>query len=196
MFSGLRAGMIDKEGMAPWEICGLCHSLDGVSKMSKFPILAGQKESYLKQQLLDFRQGRRQNDGGQMVSIVTEIDPLNIDKIVDYFSALPGPLTDKLVESGPDQTRFEAGELLFKKGRSGVTACSTCHNNEDLTAPLLQAQHASYLRKQLNDFKSGNRGNERSFAMKVIAEKLSEDEIDKLAIYLHASGRYEKDIAH
>jgi cytochrome c553 len=48
MIYDLQAGMIDKEGMAPWEICGLCHSLDGISKMSKFPMLAGQKPAYLK----------------------------------------------------------------------------------------------------------------------------------------------------
>ncbi|MGK0441646.1 MAG: cytochrome c553 [Pseudohongiellaceae bacterium] len=196
LMAELQAGMIDKEGMAPWEICGLCHSLNGISAMSKFPKLAGQKSVYLKSQLLDFRQGQRLNDGGQMAAIVTEIDPLAIDEIVDYFANLPRPLTNLVVESDTDREEYQAGKLLFELGRAGVPGCGSCHNEEHLTAPLLQAQHAAYIRKQLNDFKSGRRANKGAAAMIAIAKNLSEDEISALAIYLHASGHYAADIAH
>ena len=32
--SAASAGMIDKEGMDEWEVCAMCHSLDGISRMS------------------------------------------------------------------------------------------------------------------------------------------------------------------
>jgi cytochrome c553 len=131
-----------------------------------------------------------------MASIVTEVNPLDLDKIIDHFAALPRPLPAQLVESDPDQADFQAGKLLFEKGRSGVAACSSCHNAVHPTAPLLQAQHAGYIRKQLNDFKRGDRASERSAMMNVIAQQLTEDEINTLAIYLQASGRYEADITH
>lgn len=35
-----RAYMLDSDGMKPWESCALCHGLDGVSRMAKFPKLA------------------------------------------------------------------------------------------------------------------------------------------------------------
>ena len=43
-----RAGMIDESSLKPWENCALCHSLDGVSHMAKFPKLAGQGPACLR----------------------------------------------------------------------------------------------------------------------------------------------------
>jgi cytochrome c553 len=89
--SAASAGMIDKEGMDEWEVCAMCHSLDGISRMSKFPKLAGQKTDYISKQFLDFYHGRRTNDGGQMETIATEVDLGELDKIANYFSQLPPP---------------------------------------------------------------------------------------------------------
>lgn len=188
--AGAHAGMIDKEGMAPWEICGLCHSLNGISKMSKFPILAGQKSSYLRRQLMDFKQGLRSNDGGQMGAIVDEFEISDIDQIVNYFAGLPGPVSQQEQRMGAEQEeKFQKGKLLFENGRLGVTACKSCHNPVHPTAPLLEAQHADYIRKQLGDFRRGDRVNKRSAIMTVIAKRLSEDEVDQLAGYLQRSAR-------
>ena len=82
----VNAGMIDKEGMAPWEICGLCHGLDGNSRMAKFPKLAGQKASYIEAQFNAFRHQLRTNDGGQMQAITEEVEPEDIRIIAEYFS--------------------------------------------------------------------------------------------------------------
>jgi len=188
------AGMIDSDGMAPWEICGMCHSADGISVMSKFPILAGQKAPYLKSQILDFIAGGRLNDSGQMSSIVTEIEASDIDSIAEYFAGLPGPVTSLIVDSGVDEEVYQQGKALFEEGRSGVVACRTCHNDGHSTAPRLQAQHAAYIRKQLNDFKHGRRVSKRATAMTTIAKLLNEDEIASIAIYLHSSGSYEVNV--
>lgn len=83
--------MIDHQGMAPYEICGMCHNLNGISHMAKFPKLAGQKAAYIKKQFMDFRAGRRTNDGAQMSGITSEVDPAHVDAIATYFSQLPAP---------------------------------------------------------------------------------------------------------
>ncbi|MBU2531705.1 MAG: hypothetical protein KKB37_03115, partial [Alphaproteobacteria bacterium] len=75
----------------PQEMCGLCHSLDGVSATARFPKLAGQKAAYIEKQLRDFLAGKRSNDGGQMASIVTEITVSQIRDVAIYFSKLPPP---------------------------------------------------------------------------------------------------------
>lgn len=119
--AGAHAGMIDKEGMAPWEICGLCHSLDGISKMSKFPILAGQKKSYLRRQLIDFKQGLRSNDGGQMAAIVDEFEISDIDQIVNYFAGLLSPVSQQDLRLGAKQEeKFQKGKLLLKMVALGL----------------------------------------------------------------------------
>jgi cytochrome c553 len=72
----------------PWEICGECHGLDGVSPVARFPSLAGQRPAYIVKQLRDFRDGRRANDGGQMAANVSDIGEADLAKALAYFSAL------------------------------------------------------------------------------------------------------------
>ena len=88
-----------------------------------------------------------------------------------------------------EKAGHQTGKLLFEEGRPGVDACSSCHNLVHPTAPFLQAQHADYIRKQLNDFKQGHRVGSRAAVMTGIAGLLSGDEIDAVADYLQSSGR-------
>ena len=181
-----KAGMIDKEGMKPWEICGLCHNLNGISRMSKFPKLAGQKAGYIEKQLRDFKTGKRENDGGQMSAIVTEITDDQIPIVAEYFSKLEA---SKPANIEIDKKSLLRAKLLFEKGdpQKGVQACITCHvkqNSQHSYAPILAAQHADYLFKQLNDFKESNRKNDKDNIMSDIAAKLTEYDIKILANYI------------
>ena len=112
--------MIDKEGVEPQALCGLCHSLDGVSRMSKFPKLAGQKAAYIKKQFLDFHAGRRANDGGQMSGITREIDTAAIDGVAQYFAQLPAPPATVLPDDSAAQAQAQQGADLFFQGREGL----------------------------------------------------------------------------
>ena len=55
--------------------------------------------------------------------------------------------------------------------------------------PLLKAQHAAYLAKQLRDWRSGERRNDVTEAMPAIAAKLSERDISALATFLASQPR-------
>jgi hypothetical protein len=72
--------MIVTEGVQPWEICGECHGLDGVSPAARFPSLAGQRPAYIVKQVRDFRDGRRANDGDQMAANASDIGEADIAK--------------------------------------------------------------------------------------------------------------------
>jgi len=178
------AGMIDKEGMAPWEICGLCHGLDGNSAMAKFPKLSGQKATYIVNQFNAFHAGKRTNDGGQMQSITGEVQPGDIDIIAAYFErqAAPNPATAER-----DDARYQHGKALFKTGRAGLPACVSCHRPERKDTPWLDSQHEDYLAKQLNDFRSGQRQNDNAGVMQQIAAELTVDEQEALVHFLSRS---------
>ncbi|MFT5082469.1 MAG: cytochrome c553 [Lentisphaeria bacterium] len=191
------AGMIDKNGMKAWEICGLCHGADGNSYMSKFPKLAGQKPAYIKQQFLAFRNSERENDGGQMQAITTEVELSQLDDISEYFftQAQPKPVEISAQESRQSLENLRIGKNVYERGREGVLACVGCHSDKDSTAPWLDAQHADYLKKQLRDFDSGKRKTEievhaeygaKEFTGLPLGEagKLTEGEIDSLSTYL------------
>ncbi len=186
-----QAGMIDKNGMQPWEICGLCHSLDGISHMAKFPKLAGQKASYIEKQLRDFKSGLRKNDGGQMEAIVNEVAEQDIPSIATYFASLKPPGVAALSDDTPDLAQ---AEKLYKQGDQirSIPSCVSCHekNNKQYGyAPELRTQHEAYIRKQLADFKSSGRTNDNNEVMRKIANLLTDKDIENLARFLSQQKR-------
>ena len=181
------AGMIDKDGMQEWEICAMCHNYDGISRMSKFPKLAGQKPAYISQQFFDFNEGHRTNDGGQMVAITTEVDLTKVDEIANYFSQLPLPEAELVDQDATNLALFSQGEKLYHQGADGIPACVGCHGNSESNAPWLYAQHKDYLSKQLSNFRSLERGVNKQSEMLSVASKLSDKDIESLAVYLASS---------
>lgn len=185
-----RADMIDTSGLEPWEVCALCHSLDGNSHMAKFPKLAGQRPDYIEKQFRDFHAGDRLNDGGQMQAITTEIELADLPAIANYFASLPSP--PPFDEEGSDTA---AGAALFRQGRGSIPACLSCHGGGGPAlpaAPWLEAQHADYLAKQLTDFKNGDRTNDPDGVMRAVAAQLSTGDIAALSIFIAAQERPER----
>ena len=111
------ADMIDTRGLQPWEACALCHGIDGVSRMAKFPRLAAQPEAYLAKQLRDFRLAHRQNDDNVMMDNAALLSPAEVQVVARYFSdqEAPGPI--EAIE-GTDRA---AGGALFNAGRPSET---------------------------------------------------------------------------
>jgi len=182
--------MIDYSGVKPWEHCALCHSLDGVSRMARFPKLAGQVPAYIEKQLMDFRAGRRTNDGDQMQASAVVIEEKDIPLVARYFGGLPPPPPAE----APAPAALNAAKALAESGDAGrdLPACLTCHGRDAAAAagaPRIEAQHADYIAKQLRDFRSGERDNDPAKVMAGVAAKLSADEIAALAGYFASQER-------
>jgi cytochrome c553 len=188
----VRADIIVTQGMQPWETCASCHSLDGISAMARFPKLAGQRPAYIEKQVRDFRDGRRRNDGGQMAAIAGDITDADLARSAAYFAGLPAPPPDASVPADAHDRR--RGALLYRDGdaAAGIVKCSSCHDGAAgarTGAPLLQAQHAAYLAKQLRDWRSGERRNDLARAMPAIAARLSDRDIAAVAAFLASQPR-------
>ena len=169
----------------PWEICALCHSLDGNSRMGKFPKLAGQPKLYIEKQLAAFLAGSRINDGGQMSSIVTEVAESDFEAIAYWYSSQEHPLPSELQSAG----NSTSGETVFRE-----SGCTECHlessaSNSQTVIPILASQHAQYLRKQLYDFQEDNRVHISAPVPTDPVLTLTESEIDTLVDYLAATAR-------
>lgn len=71
-----------------------------------------------------------------------------------------------------------------EKGKAKAVLCQSCHgldgNSSNGVWPKLADQNATYLKKQLEDFKSGLRSDP---IMSPMAAKLSEEDIRNLAVY-------------
>lgn len=177
--SAALAGMITDEGLEPYEICAMCHSLDGTSRMSKFPKLAGLPPAYIEKQIGDFLAGRRSNDGGQMIAIVeAELAGEDIRSVANWFASqpAPAPLGDGDVK----------GAARFADLGSAI-----CHDESQPASetPHLTAQHQAYLVKQMIDYRDGRRGTTFGDEMMAAMKGISDVDIDAIASYLAATPR-------
>lgn len=72
-------------------------------------------------------------------------------------------------------------------GQAKAAACAGCHGANGISAvptyPNLAGQKASYMAKQLHDFKSGARNDA---TMKAMAAPLSDADIENLAAYFES----------
>lgn len=185
--------------------CASCHGEDGNSMMPTFPKLAQQHPTYIIKQLHAFKNGGRSDP--VMSGIATTIDDADMPDIAAYFAAQPIsanpepslPPVDDAEDAGtvaPEETKtmpelLKIGSNLYRNGNltSEVSACIACHGpsgegNKPAAFPLLQSQHADYLIKTLNDFKSGVRSKNSDNMMLMIAKKMTEVEIKAVSYYI------------
>ena len=171
-------------GQAKTAVCGACHGPDGNSMAPNFPKLAGQGDRYLLKQLHEIKDGKRQVL--EMTGLLTNLNDQDLADIAAYYSS------QKNSVGAADPALVARGEALFRGGdlQKGMPACTGCHSpdgqgNAAAGFPHLGGQHASYIEKQLPDFREGERSNDGdSMIMRGIAAKLSNKDIKALASYI------------
>jgi cytochrome c553 len=176
--------------------CASCHGDDGNSMVATFPKLAQQHSSYLEQQLHAFKDGSRSDP--MMSPMAMALSDEDIKDISSYYAtqkisenALPTLESDddeKPAGNKNIQDLIAQGSNLYRNGNltSEVSACIACHGpfgegNKPASFPALKSQHADYLIKTLNDFKSGSRSNNPENIMHMIAKKMTDEEIKAVA---------------
>ncbi|MDE2612544.1 MAG: c-type cytochrome [Burkholderiales bacterium] len=168
-------------------VCAACHGEDGNSAVPMFPKIAGLQESYLVKQLRDFKSGRRKSD--VMAPVVADLKPEDMQPLAAYYSHL------SLKPEVPGERRTtDLGKLIYFDGNeeTGVPACVGCHQPAGaghLLYPRIGGQHAVYVKQQLKNFASGERTNDANRFMRVVAQRMSDEEMDAVAAYLAGLGR-------
>jgi cytochrome c553 len=165
-------------------MCGACHAADGNSAAPNFPKLAGQGERYLLKQLKDIKSGARPIV--EMTGLLDNLSDQDMADIAAFYAS------QQMSVGAADPKLVEQGVALFRGGKldEGMPACIGCHapDGSGLAAagfPKLAGQHATYVAKQLTDFREGNRTNDgESMIMRAIAAKLSNKDIEALSSYI------------
>jgi len=79
--------------------CNQCHGPNGMGVGNSFPALAGQHASYLKGQILAWRNGTRNNDPNHLMKgIADRLSEQQISAITEYYAALPEQLAGQAEE--------------------------------------------------------------------------------------------------
>ena len=178
--------------------CGDCHGVNGISENPETPKLAGQKESYLRTQMLAFKNGTRQAEAMKDPRFLA-VTRAQIDELARYYSRLP-VVPDKVT----DVEAAKLGAFIFANGRPGVPPCASCHGAgagpggrgggmmgggmmmmryriDPAEIPDLEGQHADYTLNQMNAFAKGTRPSQ---VMGQFAADLGAQDRKALAIYL------------
>ena len=173
-------------GQAKAAVCGACHGPDGNSPAPNFPKLAGQGERYLTKQMHDIKDGKR--TVLEMTGLLTNLSDQDLADLAAYFASQKGSV------GAADPKLVARGEQLFRGGNleKGLPACTGCHSpngagNAAAGFPHLSGQHATYIAKQLTDFRkeeAGRANDGDAMTMRTIARKLSDEDIAALSSYI------------
>jgi len=164
-------------------VCAACHGQDGNSPMAMNPIIAQQHDDYLYKQLKNFKSGERQNAIMKGISLgLTDEDMQELSK---YFSKFPAKTI-----GASDLEVAKSGEKIYRAGIKDrrVPACGSCHLPTGVgipgQVPRVAGQYSAYTVKQLQHFKSGERNNDNGAVMRMIANRMTEEEIASVAEFI------------
>lgn len=164
-------------------VCLACHGLDGNSTNAEWPNLASQHATYTTEQLKLFRSQARNNP--VMTPLAAALSDQDIADLSAYYES------QKPAGLEADPSYWEAGQKFYRGGDAArnIPACVACHGpvgrgNAPARYPALQAQHAVYTQKQLNDYAAGQRPGERAKIMQEIAKRMTPEEIRNVSSYL------------
>ncbi len=167
------------------QLCQGCHGEDGNSTEAMIPKLAGQYAKYISKNLRNFQTGIRTHQ--IMSAMAATIDDDDLADISAYFASRPKMKGRGSVAGG------EVGKEIFLNGDMNrmIVSCVNCHGVNgkgktptNSTFPVIGGQQEGYLRGQLLNWRKGERTNSPGGIMNIIAQKLTDAEIDSLAKYI------------
>lgn len=148
--------------------CSGCHGEKGISSNGQFPILAGQRPTYLQSQLKAFKEGTRTNS--MMQGIAAGLTDAEIENVAAFFSSLA--------------TKPAVSAKVSPTVKEKFAMCAGCHGSAGEgrgVIPRLASQQGQYLTAQLKAFKSGAR---KGGPMPSVAANLTDEEMKALGNYL------------
>ncbi len=159
------------------EHCAECHGESGIDEYDEVPNLAGQLDTYLYKQLVDYKSGKRANR--RMRRRVRKLEASQLADLAVWYSSLSPQARGPEAPIHPLVTDGDPARMLG--------SCDSCHGREaeggDLDVPTLTGQSADILVEMLEAFRDSSRTNDIYGRMRQVAEALTDDEIEALAAY-------------
>jgi cytochrome c553 len=166
------------------QLCQGCHGEDGNSLETFVPKLAGQNAEYISKQVRNFQTGKRTHQ--IMNDLATTVNDDELIDIAAYFAS-------QKKMKGDASAGNQIGKDIFLKGDASrmIVACVNCHgaNGKGLEPnpsmiPVIGGQNKDYLRRQLINFRKGDRSNSPDGVMNGITKLLTDAELESLADYI------------
>jgi cytochrome c553 len=172
------------------QACTGCHGKQGrAAADGYYPRIAGKPAGYLYNQLLNFRDGRRQYK--PMTQLIDPLSDAYLQEMAAHFAALDLPYPWPQAATAPAET-LRRGEALALRGDSSrnIPACVQCHG-QALTGlapaiPGLLGLPRDYVNAQLGAWQAGSRHARSPDCMAKVAQALTPDDVGALSQWLAA----------
>lgn len=170
--------------------CMSCHGKEGrATPDGYFPRIAGKPAGYLYNQLVNFRDGRRNYP--LMVYLVEHLTDDYLRQMAQYFAAIDLPYPPVSPANLPPEVHSRA-EALVRRGDPSrkMPGCAECHGQDFLGVapyvPGLLGLSRDYLYAQLGFWKNGERRAHAPDCMAKIASQLTSEEVSAVSGWLAA----------
>jgi cytochrome c553 len=164
--------------------CADCHGEAGDDpSKSRTPMISGQTAHYIYKQLRDYKDGTRENR--RMEEAAQLLSDQQMAELGAWYASQPYAKP----ELDEDEKVTEAAvELVFLGDKTRlIQPCAACHGRKGegaiMNVPALAGQSVKYFVSTMKDYAKGERANDVYSRMRIIASKLTREEIEELAIY-------------
>ena len=172
------------------QACTGCHGAQGrAASDGYYPRIAGKPSQYLFNQLVSFRDGRR--DYALMTNLLAPLDDAYLREIAEHFASLEIPYPPPQPANASVDT-LSRGEQLVMRGDTAlrIPACVACHGTALMgvapAVPALIGMPRDYLNAQLGAWRTGKRHAPGPDCMAQIAQRLAPQDISALSQWLAA----------
>lgn len=172
------------------QACTGCHGAQGrAASDGYYPRIAGKPAQYLFNQLVSFRDGRR--DYALMTNLLAPLDDAYLREIAEHFASLEIPYPPPQPANANVDT-LSRGEQLVMHGDTALRlpACVACHGTALMgvapAVPALIGMPRDYLNAQLGAWRTGKRHAPGPDCMAQIAQRLAPQDISALSQWLAA----------
>lgn len=164
--------------------CAKCHGEAGISEDPDEANIAGQMASYAFKQLMDYKSEHRENR--RMRRRIKDLEAPQFADLAVYFASLP-----RLPAENADKASAETLKLVFKGDpKRMLKPCASCHGRDGLggkhDSATLVGLRRNYFITTMIAFQEEERVNDIYSRMRLIAQALTEEEIEALADYYAA----------
>jgi cytochrome c553 len=164
--------------------CTACHGPAGAEPdRDRYPTLAGQMAAYTFKQLRDYKDGKRENR--RMQEAVERLTDEQLAALSAWYASQPLPTVavDEDAEVSPETVR-----LVYRGDKKRlIQPCASCHGRWGqgavIDVPAIAGQNVRYFVDTMRDYASGKRANDVYSRMRIIAQALTREEIEEMAVY-------------
>lgn len=159
--------------------CAGCHGTFGASAGNSMPIIGGQPKAYLKQAMLEYREGKRHST--IMQRLAKGYDDAQLDAIAGFFAAQDW---DSAAVEETNKEQVEQGKKIH-----ATRGCAGCHGATGIApkgnnAPRLAGQYPQYLYLQMKDYLNEKvKIPESAMVMRRMLKGSSDEDIRALAVF-------------